>query len=51
MNWKHFCFAALLVGAALVKYGAPLFSVMLGIAVMGAINVARARRQGVGRAR
>ena len=51
MNWKHFCFAALLVGAALVKYGAPLFSVLLGIAAMAAVNVARARRHGVGRAR
>jgi len=51
MNWKHFCFASVLAGAVLIKFGAPLFSVVLGVGAMLAINIYRVRREGSSRAR
>ena len=51
MNWKHFCFASVLVGAVLIKYGAPLFTVVAGVGAMLAFNIYRLRRAGATRAR
>jgi hypothetical protein len=46
MNWKHFCFAALLAGAAMVKAGAPFLPVAAGVGAVVAVNLLRVRRHG-----
>jgi len=38
MNWRFFVGACILVAGLLVKAGAPLFSIALGIAVAGALT-------------
>ncbi len=43
MNWKYFGFAAFLVGAALLKAGAPFAPVVAGIAGCALWNLARHR--------
>ena len=43
MNWNIFGAAALLVGALLVKFGAPLPAVLLGVGCVGAWNWYRSR--------
>jgi hypothetical protein len=44
MNWKYFCAATVIVAAALLKYGAPLFPVLAGIVAVGAWTLFKARR-------
>jgi hypothetical protein len=38
MNWKYFIGAAIVVAAALWKAGAPIISILLGIALAGLLN-------------
>ena len=45
MKWKYFCGACLVVGAALLKAGAPLFAVLAGIVLAGTWNFWRYRRK------
>ena len=45
-NWKYFCAAALVVGAALVKNGVPWISVAAGILGVAAIGAYQYRRAG-----
>jgi hypothetical protein len=44
MKWKFFAAAAIVVGFALIKAGAPLFSVLLGIALAGLLNLRRLKK-------
>jgi len=43
MKWKYFCGACFVVGAALLKAGAPLFAVAAGITLAALSNVLRHR--------
>ncbi len=43
-NWKHYALACVVVGAALLKYGAPLFAVIAGAAAFGLVGVLKYRR-------
>ena len=43
MKWKYFCGACLVVGAALLKAGAPAFPVIAGIALAAVWNFWRHR--------
>ena len=43
MNWKYFCGACLVVGAALLKAGAPLLAIVAGIALAALGNFLRHR--------
>jgi hypothetical protein len=45
MNWKYFLGACFVVGAALVKAGAPLVAIVAGIGVAALLNVVRHRAQ------
>jgi len=43
MNWKYFCGACLLGGALALKAGAPLFTVIAGIALAAGWNTWKTR--------
>lgn len=43
MNWKYFVGACIVVGAALFKAGAPLFTVIGGIILAVLVNFLRQR--------
>ncbi len=43
MNWKYFCSACLVVGAALLKAGVPLIAIVAGIALAAFANLLRHR--------
>ena len=43
MNWKYFCGACLVVGAALLKAGAPLIAIVAGMALAAFVNFLRRR--------
>ena len=43
-NWKHYAMACVVVSAALLKYGAPLFAVILGAAAFGVVGFLKFRR-------
>lgn len=43
-NWRHYAAAAVIVGAALLKGGAPLLTVLAGIAAVAAVGVMSMRR-------
>ncbi len=43
MSWKYFCGACLVVGAALLKAGAPLIAIVSGVALAAIINFLRSR--------
>lgn len=43
MKWKYFIGAAIVVGAALFKSGAPLFSIVCGITFAAVFNFLRQR--------
>lgn len=45
MKWKYFAGAAIVVACALLKAGAPVISIVLGIAFVALLNV---RQQRVG---
>lgn len=49
MNWKYFVIAAIVVACALLKAGAPLVSVSLGVAFAALLNI-RQQRAKTGRA-
>ena len=44
MNWKYFVGSSILVAGALIKFGAPLLAVALGIAGAAFINWKRQQR-------
>jgi hypothetical protein len=44
MKWKYFIGAAFVVGAALLKAGAPLVSVALGITLAALLNLRQQAR-------
>jgi hypothetical protein len=44
MNWKFFIGASILVTGLLIKVGAPLFSIVLGIAEAGFLTYQRSTR-------
>ena len=43
MRWKYFCGASIVVGAALLKAGAPLITVIAGITLAAFFNFLRQR--------
>ena len=43
MKWKYFCGACVVVGAALLKAGAPLIAVITGIGLAALSNFLRNR--------
>lgn len=43
LRWKYFWGACLVVGAALFKAGAPLFTVVLGVSLAAWMNILRHR--------
>jgi hypothetical protein len=45
MNWKHFLGAAIIVCAALFRFGAPLGAVVMGLCAALLIAWLRARRR------
>ena len=51
MKWKYFCGACLVVGAALLKAGAPAFTVVLGITAAALANILKHRSLGTARKR
>jgi hypothetical protein len=42
-TWKYFIGSVFLVGALLIKFGAPLFAVVLGVAAAGLLTFRKAR--------
>jgi hypothetical protein len=44
MNWKYFIGASILAAGLLIKVGAPLFAVAMGIAMAAFLNWRRERR-------
>lgn len=43
MNWKYYCAACLVVGAALLKSGAPALAVLAGAVLAAMIGIYRHR--------
>lgn len=43
MNWKYFGGASILAGGLALKAGAPLFTVIAGIALIAALNTWKKR--------
>ena len=43
MNWKYYCAACLVVGAALLKSGAPAIAVLAGAVLAAMVGVYRHR--------
>jgi hypothetical protein len=48
MKWNFFAGASILVGGLLMKFGAPLRSVVIGVALVGLWNWSRSRGAGPG---
>jgi hypothetical protein len=46
LNWKHFVMSVFIVGAALLKFGVPVFPVVAGVLAAGTIGVLRYRKAG-----
>ena len=49
MNWKYFIGASILAAGLLIKVGAPLISIVMGIAAAAFFNWRRERRASVKR--
>jgi len=45
MNWKYLCGGALIAGALMVKFGAPLIPVVAGIVMAVAWNIWKSRTE------
>ncbi len=43
-NWKYFAGSVFLAGALLIKFGAPLVPVLIGVGAAGLLTFRRARR-------